>query len=334
MFKKILLAFLLLPSISFVYFSLQKKDLNVDTSHYKIAFLGDQGNGEDTQSVLDLVKKESASALLLLGDYDYENKPDVWMKRLEDTLGRNFPLMFVIGNHEEENLSGYIGFIKKHLNETPEVVCVGDVPSKTFCRYKNFQVVITAPDIKGFTSSGKEYASYITETVSGMATSTNMFNFCAWHKNQSSMQVGDKKDEAGWEVYEACNKIGFPILTGHEHSYSRSFVFSDIVKQTLAQKMMSAVGKNDLGLVPEKNIDELSVRQGQTFVVVSGLGGKSVRPQKHFEPWWSSVSTLTQNAKAGALFCDFDERGSEKTLCYFKDINENIVDAFYIKWNR
>ncbi len=332
MVKKTLVVLATLFLIFCTYFILSKKVAVVDASHYTIAFLGDQGNGEDTQKVLDLVKSESADALVLLGDYDYENKPESWYSRLTSTLGSHFPLMFVIGNHEEEKLSLYVSLIQKHLALNTGVVCEGEVPFKAVCRYKNFQIITMAPGIKGVDTSGVDYSAYVDTVASSSAPST-FSTFCGWHKNQRLMQLGDKVDEVGWEVYHSCNKAGFPIMSAHEHSYARSFVFSDIEKQVLAPKTKTLLGRTDLDLIPEKQVDELVVGSDRTFVVVSGLGGKSIRPQAQFKPWWSKTYSATNNATYGALFCTFDSKGVEKTFCYFKDIKGKVVDVFYVKKN-
>jgi hypothetical protein len=40
------------------------------------------------------------------------------------------------------------------------------------------------------------------------------------------MQVGVKKDAAGWGVYEACRKGGALIATAHDHSYAWTYAIS------------------------------------------------------------------------------------------------------------
>jgi len=107
------------------------------------------------------------------------------------------------------------------------------------------------------------------------------------------------------------------ITTGHEHSYSRSHLLSDFENQTVASVS-----------------NTLEIEKGKTFVFVSGMGGHSIRPQNDElakNPWWASIYTATQNAKPGALFCNFNPGGQKnKAECYFKDISGNIPDKFDI----
>ena len=106
------------------------------------------------------------------------------------------------------------------------------------------------------------------------------------------MQVGYKGNEVGWELYEECRKAGAIIATGHEHSYSRTHLLSNMETQEI---------------VSTSNRLELS--KGNTFAFVSGTGGQGIRwgnttlAQKK---WWASVYTATQYANYGALFCIFN----------------------------
>ncbi len=134
------------------------------------------------------------------------------------------------------------------------------------------------------------------------------------------MQVGGKNDETGWGVYEECRKEGAMIATGHEHSYSRTFLMDSFEQQIVATTS-----------------DILLLEKGKSFAFVSGIGGHSVRQQKLKGDWWASIYTLDQEARAGALFCTFDtpskqvEVGEKKKAnCYFKDIAGKVVDRFVL----
>ncbi len=90
-----------------------------------------------------------------------------------------------------------------------------------------------------------------------------------WHKNQRAMQTGAKPDEVGWAVYERCVAGGALIVTGHEHSYSRSYPMSSAITQS----------------VSSSNATHFAVRNGQTVVVVAGLGGESIRSGDTTDYW-------------------------------------------------
>jgi hypothetical protein len=128
------------------------------------------------------------------------------------------------------------------------------------------------------------------------------------------MQLGDKADETGWDVYEECRIQGAIIATAHEHSYERTYLLSFFPTPTIVNTSST-----------------LHIAPGKTFAFVSGLGGQSVRPQVLKESWWAAAFTSTQGAQPGALFCTFNVEGdSRKAHCYFKDISGRIPDTFDI----
>jgi hypothetical protein len=128
------------------------------------------------------------------------------------------------------------------------------------------------------------------------------------------MQTGNKVDETGWGVYEACREQGALITTAHEHAYARSFLFSDIENQVIA----------------DNNPKSAKLSRGKTIVILSGLGGKSSRPLQRDDSWWAHRENANTGAVAGALICSFskDPNSSNKADCYFKDIKKGIVDTF------
>ena len=129
------------------------------------------------------------------------------------------------------------------------------------------------------------------------------------------MQVGGAPNETGWEVYEACRIGGGIIATGHEHSYSRTHLLDNFENQSVVNTS-----------------NTLTLERGRTFAFVSGLAGRSIRPQNRYllnKPWWASIYTLTQGADYGALFCTFHiDDQPERANCYFKDISGNVPDDF------
>ena len=153
----------------------------------------------------------------------------------------------------------------------------------------------------------------------------HIWKICQWHQNQAAMQVGGKTDEMGWEVYEACRKMGAIIQTGHEHSYERTKTLVDITKQTV-----------DMGCA---GATELCVGPGRTFVSVVGLGGQSIRAQLRCLPAmppygcsgeWAFIYTSNQGAALGAQFITFNAGDPRKALGYFKNVNGQTVDTFTI----
>jgi len=88
------------------------------------------------------------------------------------------------------------------------------------------------------------------------------------------------------------------------------------------------------------NPEQLRVAPGATFAVVSGLGGRSIRPQARCLPArppygcegeWAAIYSSDQEAKYGALFLEFHVNGDPNAARgYFKNIDGKIIDQFTI----
>ena len=277
----------------------------------KIAFIGDQGIRSKSKMVLELIKEENAELIVLLGDFDYHDDPDTWIEQTNDIMGEDFPLLAVIGNHEIDVWPEYQQKLQERLEVMEDVECTGDLGVKNICNYKGIFITFSGIDI-----IGTGHLSYIKEQL---AEDDSVWRICAWHKNQRLMQVGDKEDETGWDVYDECRRNGAIIATAHSHSYSRTHLMNNFRNQEI-----------------DSTDNNLQIEKGKTFAFVSGLGGMS----RHYQddelinnPWWAStyISDGGDNNNYGALFCTFNENGQEnKGHCYFKDIAEKIIDEFEI----
>jgi len=130
--------------------------------------------------------------------------------------------------------------------------------------------------------------------VPTLGLSQKPWTVCAWHKNQRLYQVGTKKDETGYGVYDACKDAGALIMTGHEHSFSRTHSIDVIESQQVAQYCV--------------NLSCVYNLTNATIVSVSGLGGYSQRtPLQSLSslPYWAATHSTTN----GALFCKFNFNG-------------------------
>lgn len=274
-------------------------------ANFKIAFIGDQGLGQNARAVLNLIKAEGAQAVLHQGDFDYNDNPDAWEAQINDVLGANFPYFASAGNHDESQWPGYQQYLENRANRLG-ISWNGDLGTKSSLYYQGIFIVFVAPGVIG---SGHDV--YIRDQL---AADSSIWSICSWHKNQQDMQVGDKVDETGWEVYEEATRGGAIIATAHEHSYSRTHLLSSPMNQTIVSLS-----------------DTLTISKGQSFVFVSGLGGESIRNQERSGNWWASVYTSDQNANYGALFGTFNVNGVPNLATfYFKDIDGNIADEFSV----
>ena len=286
--------------------------------NFKVAFLGDQGLGSSSQAVLSLVKNEGAGMLLILGDFDYDDNPAAWDAMLNQSLGPDFPVFAVVGNHDESRWPQYRARLTDRLSRTAGASCSGDYGVNAACRYQGLFFVLS-----GAGTLGSGHAGFIREQL---AADASVWSVCAWHKNQTALQLGDKDNDVGWVTYEQCRLGGAIIATAHEHSYQRTRTLANMQSQTIDPAWGAP--------------DQLRVGGGSSFVFVSGLGGRSIRDQERCKPAsppygcsgiWASVYSEDQRADYGALFIDFHVDGDpRKARGYFKNIRGQVVDSFTV----
>jgi hypothetical protein len=282
----------------------------------KLAFIGDQGwesagSADGPRAVLQLIEDEGADAVVHQGDFDYDDDPEAWVQQIDDVLGPDFPYFVSVGNHDADRWDGAGGYKERMEQRATRLGLswTGELGESAELHFRGIHLLFGAPGT--LDGSDAFYADYLTNEL---AADTSTWRVCSWHKNQERMQVGGKGDETGWGVYEACRAGGAIIATGHEHSYSRTHLLSNMENQTIASTS-----------------DTLRITEGESFAFVSGLGGKSIRNQELSGDWWASIYTSTQGATHGALFGVFNIEGrNDLAFFYFKDIDGNIVDAFWV----
>jgi hypothetical protein len=104
-----------------------------------VAFIGDQGSGDDARAVLQLIKAEGADLVLHQGDFDYEDDPDSWDALITSVLGADFPYFASIGNHDIEEFYGSDGYqakLKIRLKKGTGAHCDGDLGVKSACTFR------------------------------------------------------------------------------------------------------------------------------------------------------------------------------------------------------
>jgi len=277
--------------------------------NFKVAFLGDQGTGENPLAVMNLIKREETDMVIHLGDFDYEDNPDKWESAITNVFGDDFPWFSLVGNHDVPKWNEYQKKIRTRIEKIEGAECIGDIGVRSACSYKGIYFILS-----GFGTMGSGHEEFIREQLSD---NDFLWKICAWHINEEIMQVGTKDDHIGWTNYNECRKAGAIIASADEHSYSRTHL----------------IGKFDPIIVASKS-NTLIIDKGHTFSFVSGLGGHSIRHQldeRVSDEWWASIYTMEQDANFGALFCIFNKNGTEnRAHCYFKDIDEKIADDFYV----
>ena len=129
--------------------------------------------------------------------------------------------------------------------------------------------------------------------------------------------TGGKLNGVGWGVYEASLAAGALVMTGHEHSYSRTFTMSSFENPEIWST------SNDVITAP-----------GRSFVTVSGLGGRGIRGWErnlNENPWWASCAASDNGVSDGALYCKFNYNGdARRAYCEFVDRTDRVWDTYFI----
>lgn len=280
----------------------------------KVAFVGDTAVGSGFQNVLNLIKAEGAKLTVMLGDTSYSAGSDSkWDSMVRTTLGSADPVLWAVGNHDvdDSNYSNVRNLAQARLAKQTAVKCSSSYPTSTSsstamaCQLNNLYFVLSGIGTTGSISSNESALSSALNKAPAGA-----WRICAWHKNQQDMQVGGKSNEVGWNAYEICRQKGALIATGHEHSYSRTHLLSNMSAKTVAD-----------------NSSPYTLTNGRTIAFVSGLGGTEPRDQERNGAWWGKIYTATQGAKHGVLFGTFYDTHAD---FYFKNVAGQIIDSFTV----
>ncbi len=311
-------------------------------ANLKVAFLGDSHDGINFDSVLKLIKKEKAEVTVHMGDLSYSilpQGPKKWNDLISKILGPKYPYLVTIGNHDKihwhEASWGYITLFKERIKDIKDLKCQvqsqdSDFGVKSFCEYKGLLFLLS-----GVGTRGSNHEDFIEKVLSKHKQKS--WKICAWHKNQRTMQVGNKPNEVGWQPYKICNKYGAIIATGHEHSYART--------KTLT-KMGDENQNHGASGLPEL----VELGDNKNFVFVNGVGGHSIRPYNKIfgalPEWWASIytsdytiknrKTLQKGANInkdyGVLFVTFNYLGQKtKAKAQFITAKGKILDEFMIE---
>jgi hypothetical protein len=213
--------------------------------------------------------------------------------------------------------------------------CTGEIGVKANCNYRGIQLIQSCVGVSELRSTcGKDSADQIAFIQSALASSSAPFKFCNWHKNQNDMQTGSKGDEVGWQAYQTCVGAGAIVATGHEHSYERT-------------RILTNIGNTGAGHGVTGSFNVMDVSPGASFVFVSGLGGVDIRDFEgaghNDDTWWATTYASNRwykngvlqpatTASYGALFIRFNVGGNPKLAnAYFKDTTGRIVDQYTIQ---
>jgi len=290
----------------------------IPTPNFKVAFIGDQGLGQNSLDVLSLIKEEKAQMVLHQGDFDYLDNPEAWNHQINQVLGPNFPYFASSGGHDIPQWDKYQNFLRERLSRINGVTCTGNLGVQSSCSFNGLFFILSGANLLG-----TAHESFIRNELSN---NPHLWRICSWHETMTNLQVGLKTNTTGYEIFEECRKNGAIIVTGHEHSYHRTKTLVDMQRQIIDPEWLEP--------------NNVRVSKGSSFVIVSGLGGVGIRAQERCLPIsypygcdgiWANIYSTSQNATYGALFCSFNvDNDPRDAKCYFKDIKQNIIDKFMI----
>ena len=267
----------------------------------KIAFFGDQSIEDSSKKVLELIKENNVDLIVLLGDFDYKDNPKKFRELYESVYSDSYPLLAVVGNHDVLKWKEYKEWMSEI--EIDNLNCEGEYGEASVCNFGPVSIISSA--IGTLPGEHETFLKNILPRVE------NSWKICAWHKNHHGYQIGGKNTEVPLDMYQLCADNNALVMTGHEHSYSRSYGIGDVTNFEVNDK-----------------VSPFDIKKS-SIITVSGLGGHSVRDihSDVKDIWASTYSEENNNAVAGALICEF-----AKTLadCEFINIRGEIIDQFKV----
>ena len=310
----------------------------------RIAYIGDSGSGPGFADVLRLIRANDPDLVVHLGDLGYDegnsDSAKEWFNLVQEHLPANTPYIAAIGNHDVKHWShpniGYRDLLEGHLknHQSSDFSCSyapGEYGVKTVCQIGPVSIVVS-----GVGTAGEGHTEFLETSLANEPDT--QWKVCAWHKNQRDMQTGSKGDEVGWQPYQTCQAHGAMIVTGHEHAYARTFTLNDIGNRNREHGKIGLANQINLG-------------PGRSFVVVSGIGGITIRKfsclRHRDDSWWASVVTsnygLTNGQTIygsrdcfertdleyfGALFIDYSKDDLSRAKGRFLTTSGDMFDEF------
>lgn len=198
--------------------------------------------------------------------------------------------------------------LKQLRRADAESACRGDYGVNSVCFYKGILFVLS-----GVGTRGDRHAEFIEQAFKQNPGA--QWKVCVWHKNQGTYQIGNKADEVGFDVYEACRRHGAMIMTGHEHSYARTMTMTSYEQHTLL----------------DENPRNITLAPGSGYSVLAGLGGVGMRfwnAKMANSPWWAAVGAINNDFDFGAVLCEFRNRGERTADCQFRDVRRRVLDEW------
>jgi hypothetical protein len=301
---------------------------NCTSPGLRVALFGDQSLSTSATAVLELIAREQPDLVVHLGDFDYVDDPDAWETLMLGTLGPDLPYLSVIGNHDvprwtptSYDSTSYQEIVEQQHQRIRGLRCEGELGVQANCSYQGLHFVESAIGTLPNVPNDPERLAALR---AGLESNKSLWRACLWHKNQRAMQLGSKGDEVGWLAFADCLAAGAMIFTGHEHSYSRTYTLTDFAAGAI---------ETQFGMTGQP--DQLDVDRGRTFVVVSGLGGHSLRAYNETlhgaepPPWWATAYASNVYRSNGVLVDDFVPLFGALFMRFHIDGNPRLAEGVF-----
>ncbi|OLY80924.1 hypothetical protein AYI68_g4975 [Smittium mucronatum] len=289
------------------------KNPGLPPKNLKVAIYGDLGVKKKSKRVLKMLHEWGVQGLILTGDYDYEDKPKKLERMFDSILKKEVPIFASIGNHDILDWSsenGYVDFFLKRLKRLGlSKNCTGEFGVNAICGWNGLTILLSGVGTRGYA-----HTDFAEDTL---ALSKSSWKICAWHKVQELFQIGSKKNQVGYEIYDMCRRYGAIVATSHVHAYSRTKLMTSYKKQKYLNQT-----------------DVLDLHVKTSFNIVSGMGGYSIdRSLENLRnnPWWAATVSKEDKSGPGAVLCTFHvDDDPQKARCEFRDIYGKVWDSWEI----
>jgi len=311
----------------------------VECTNYKGEYCGEFSRARD---VFKVARDAGAELIIHAGDMDYASSPISWLRFLTENVFRpGLGYLACKGNHDVDGWDGvrdlwsgprgYQALLSRQI--PPDARCRGSYGDDFSCEYKGVLFVMSSvgSDNPG-ESANRAHTDFI---ENALRSSDAKWKICVWHMTMSATQTSYKEDATGWRAYEICRRYGALIITGHAHTYSRSYTMKSFGREvysfTRQDLQVASYDNSFIALQPGDG--------GTTGVIVVGIGGyKNEEAQKDSGIWAKIYSTSCQGAgntcqyandanKYGTLICDFDASASTAPCYLATTARRDATDA-------
>lgn len=279
-------------------------------ANFKIAMIADTGLNVYTKRLWrKLAEKDQVNLVIHPGDFAYSyGMSGAFMHHLHqvmpvnDTVRPPIPYVTTTGDHDMREFGKYRAGLVQRDRDTPGLKCEGRWGYVHVCTYKGI-VMIGA----GLALKRAKYEDVLNAQLKRFSQKDPVtgkpiwrWKFCLWHRNAEIYQVGDKDDGIDVHFYDICRQHGAIIVTGHQHTYSRTHEMLDFAKALPNDESVASNGRVS------------HVFPGQSLAIVTGLSGAQPRSwikRRVTDRHWVSVMAKQNFVSVGGLICTLNVDG-------------------------